>query len=319
MSPPTTPYSQLTDPNDLALSDEDEGSRSSAEATRSPSTLGDVDPLISRSYEDEKTQQSMSSNQGRLQIIGWMIANTMATVGSVRSGSKPSSRELLDHALTVLQVFINKTLFSTSMFRYDQLSFAAYHFAITSILLCILSNSRFRYFEARRVKIVEMLPLCISLCMSIIVSILSLAYSPIVFYQIVRALLTPCVAAINCFFYKAVVPRTALMALLPLCMGIAMVTYYNPGSSGDDSSLPMTSKGAIFAFAGVTMTALHTVWMGVFQRRYQLDATQLLFNQAPLGSVVLLYVIPWADTMPVCNELPKNTSGLLLLVRLAQR
>lgn len=125
MSPPTTPYSQLTDPNDLALSDEDEGSRSSAEATRSPSTLGDVDPLISRSYEDEKTQQSMSSNQGRLQIIGWMIANTMATVGSVRSGSKPSSRELLDHALTVLQVFINKTLFSNQCL--DTISSALQH------------------------------------------------------------------------------------------------------------------------------------------------------------------------------------------------
>lgn len=315
MSPSATPYLQITDPDDLALSEEDDRSQSPAEATRSLSTLGDDDLGI---YEHEKNQQAGSSNHGRLEIIGWMIANTIATIGSVRSGSLSSSRACLDHALTTLQVFTNKLLFNSSTFRYDQLSFAAYHFAVTGILLCILSSSPFNYFDARRVKALEMLPLSISLCMSVVVSNLSLAYSSALYYQIVPALVAPCVAAINCFFYKAVMPRMALMALMPMFMGIAMITYSNPGSSRDDSSLPTTPKGAIFAFAAAVMTALHTVWMDVFQRRYQLDATQLLFNQAPLSSIVLLYVIPWADTFPVWNELPKNTLGLLLLVRLAQ-
>lgn len=227
-------------------------------------------------------------------------------------------QKVLDHTLTMLQVFTNKLLFRTSTFRYDQLSFAAYHFVITGILLCILSSSLFGCLETKRVKTLEMLPLSISLCMSVVVSNLGLAYSSALYYQIVRALLTPFVAAINCFFYKATVPRMALMALMPMFMGIALVTYHNAGSSGDISSLPTAPKGALFAFAGVAMTALHTVWMGVFQRRYQMNATQLLLNQTPLGSIILLYVIPWADTFPVWDDLPKNTWVLLLLVRLAQ-
>lgn len=93
MSPPATPYIQIIDPDDLALSEEDEDSESPAEATRSPSTLGNDSPLISRSYADEKTLQAASSSQGRFQIIGWMIANTIATIGSVRSGSLPLSRK----------------------------------------------------------------------------------------------------------------------------------------------------------------------------------------------------------------------------------
>lgn len=181
----------------------------------------------------------------------------------------------------------------------------------------MLSGSPFRHFEARRVKTLEILPLSISLSMSVVVSNLSLAYTSALYYQIVRALILPCVGAINYLFHKTMVPRLALMALIPMCMGVGMVTYYNPDSSRDDSNLPTTSKGIILAFAGVVMTALHIVWMDVFQRKYKLDTTQLLANESPLSSIVLLYVVPWADTLPVWNELPKNTWWLLLLVSLA--
>lgn len=314
----SAPYIQITDPDELELSDENEKSESSAETIGSPCTTGDADALISRSYEDEKEQQAAISDQSRLRILGWMIANTSATIGSVRSGSLRNMQEYLDYTLTFMQVFINKMLFNTSTFKYDQLSFAAYQFGITGVLLCILSSARFGHFEVRSVKTLEILPLSISLCMSVVVSNLSLAYSSPLYYQIVRALIPPCVVAINYILHKTMVPRMALMALIPMCMDVAMVTYYNPGSLRDHLSLPTTSKGVILAFAGVVMTALHTAWMDVFLRRYKLDATQLLANESPLSSIVLLYVVPWADTLPVWKELPKNTWWLLLLVRLSQ-
>lgn len=151
--------------------------------------------------------------------------------------------------------------------------------------------------------------------MSVIVSNLSLAYSSVAYYQIVRALLTPCATAINYFLYKVTVPRLALMALMPTCTGIAMVTYYSFGSGKGDSSPSTTTFGVIFAFAGVVLTALHTVWMAAVQRRHQLDGAQLLLNQAPLGAIILLYGVPHADTFPVWHDLSKSTWGLLLLVR----
>lgn len=191
-----------------------------------------------------------------------------------------------------VQVFINKSLFHASTFTYAQLSFAAYHLIISSTLLYILSRPKFNYLEAKSVPTLDILPLAIAMCMSTIIPNLSLAYSTIPFYQTIRALLPPTIAAINFFLYQAAISRNASLALIPLCLGVAIVTYYNPGAGGADSSMPDTPLGVIFAFAGVVTSAFYTVWMGVFQRRYQMNGAQLLLNQAPIGVCVLLYVVP---------------------------
>jgi len=151
-----------------------------------------------------------------------------------------------------------KSLFETSMCKYAQLSFTVYHSAITEILLCILSRSRLAYFEAR-VQVLETLPVSIPLSMNAIVSNLSLAYLSAPFYQIVRALPITFIAAIKFFLYKATVPRKALMALMPMCMGLAVVTYYNPRDREATPTYQPPPLGAISIFVGVAMTAPYTM------------------------------------------------------------
>lgn len=45
-----------------------------------------------------------------------------------------------------------------------------------------------------------------------------------------------------------------------------------------------------------------------------MDGAQLLLNHAPIGVLVLLYMVPWANSFPVWGEVQMSTFALLLLV-----
>lgn len=85
MSPPTTPYMGITDPDDL------EESKFSLEFARSLNTAEDSAPLMARSDENEKEHLAASGSQGRLETLGWMAANAIATIGIVRLNAMFSS------------------------------------------------------------------------------------------------------------------------------------------------------------------------------------------------------------------------------------
>lgn len=161
-----------------------------------------------------------------------------------------------------------------------------------------------------------MLPLSTALVVATVFGHLGLAYCRVEYYQLVRTLLPPAGAVINLFLYRTLIPTLALVALVPVASGLIMVTYYNLGRGGEGSSLPEAPLGAIFAFAGVLVGAWYNVWQSVFRRRYQMDASQVLLAQAPLGTVVLAYGIPWADRFPEKGHVEGGIWQLLVLVRM---
>lgn len=221
-----------------------------------------------------------------------MLANALATIGIV---------------------FTNKSLFTSTLFKHAQLTFASYHFFMTATLLYLLSRPRFGFFEPKRAKILEMLPLAAAMCLNVILQNFSLAYSSIPFYQICRVLLTPTVAALNFFLYQKTLPRTAVLALLPICAGVGMATYFNARAREGDDAQTTSLPGVVFAFGGVLSSAVYTVWVGVYHAKFGMNSMQLLSNQAPIGSALLLYIIPWTDSFPVFHEVPLNGWMLVLL------
>ena len=159
-----------------------------------------------------------------------------------------------------------------------------------------------------------MLPLAISMCLNIILMNFSLAVSTITFYQIARILLTPVTALLNFLFYRKSLPRKAVIALIPMCIGVAIISYYEPK--------PQSSKVAsigffavLLALVSVVVSAVYTIWVAAYQRKYEINGFQLLYNQAPISAVILLYVIPFTDKFPMITEVPGNKWGLILLVR----
>ncbi|KAH6850064.1 hypothetical protein B0I37DRAFT_444155 [Chaetomium sp. MPI-CAGE-AT-0009] len=216
----------------------------------------------------------------------WMAINTLATIGIV---------------------FTNKAIFSDPSLKLAQLTFACFHFLITFLTLFVLSRPGLAFFVPRRVALLDILPLSLAMSLNVILPNLSLAFSTITFYQIARILLTPTVALLNYLLYGATLPPRALLALIPACLGVGLVSYYDslPPTSTNTSPTSTTTPpkttttlGILFALTGTAASSLYTVWIGAYHRRLQLSSMQLLFNQAPISAALLLYAIPFVDAWP---------------------
>lgn len=186
---------------------------------------------------------------------------------------------------------------------------------MTWLLLYTLSRPRFAYFVPRRTTIREVIPLSIAMSLNVILPNLSLAYSSITFYQIARILLTPTVATMDFFLYHTTLPRNAIVALVPACAGVGVVSYYDSLPAEDTNIKTTSSIGVIFAFSGIFASSLYTVWIKSYQRKLQISSMQLLFNQAPVSAFLLLYVIPFVDTFPTWSLVPFSRWLSILMVR----
>jgi len=241
--------------------------------------------------EEQEKPQPAPDNSTRTAAI-WMVVNTLATIGIV---------------------FTNKAIFSDPSLKLAQLTFAAFHFFITWLTLFTLSRPRFAMFVPRRVAIKEIIPLAIAMSLNVILPNLSLAFSTVTFYQVARILLTPVVALMNFVLYKSTLPRNAIYALIPACAGVGMVSYYDSLPSADATIKTTSGLGVIFAFSGIFASSLYTVWIASYHKKLQMNSMQLLFNQAPLASFMLLYVIPFVDTFPVWTEVPVSRWVMIMM------
>ena len=160
-----------------------------------------------------------------------------------------------------------------------------------------------------------MVPLAIAMCLNVVLMNLSLTYSSITFYQIARILLTPAVAAINFFFYRMKIPRAAVLSLVPMCFGVGMISYYEPKPAAAEAVTgSIDAIGVSLALAGVAVSAIYMVWIASYQRKLEINSFQLLYNQAPIGGVLLLAVMPWIDSVPSFDS---TTSSIWAMIALS--
>jgi solute carrier family 35 protein E3 len=230
------------------------------------------------------------------------------------------------------QVFTNKAIFSDPSLKLAQLTFACFHFLITFLTLFVLSRPQLALFQPRRVSLLDILPLAVTMSLNVILPNLSLAFSTVTFYQIARILLTPTVALLNYMLYRATLPPRAILALIPACLGVGLVSYYDTLPRGGTATTSTTTiitpttaaqpttqqhthpLGVLFALSGTLASSLYTVWIAAYHRRLQLSSMQLLFNQAPVSAALLLYAIPFADTWPASwAALPASRWALIAL------
>ncbi|KAI9851000.1 MAG: hypothetical protein M1838_004692 [Thelocarpon superellum] len=258
-----------------------------------------VDDALAQSLDrdepvSEEKVQDRGDGQSRGRLALWMTVNTLATIG-------------------IAQVFINKHIFDLEAFRHAQTSFAAYHFFLSGAALYVVSRPKFGLFVPQRVPIRAMAPLALALALNVILPNTSLAFSSVTFYQISRILLTPTVVIINFVLYGTKISRAAALALVPACLGVAMVTYYDSRGNPNLKAKPTSPTGVFFAFAGVLASSVYTVWVASYLKRLQLASMQLLFNLMPVGGCLLLYVIPFTDTLPTWSDLTLGRCILVLM------
>lgn len=158
------------------------------------------------------------------------------------------------------------------------------------------------------------------MALNVVLPNLSLAFSSVTFYQIARILLTPVVALLNFFLYGKRIPARAVVALVPACIGVGVVSYYDSlppsplGAAATAGVTTTTMLGVGFAFSGIAASSLYTVWIASYHDLLLMDSMQLLHNQAPVAAALLLLVIPFSDSLPRWEEVPARLWALVLLV-----
>ena len=172
-------------------------------------------------------------------------------------------------------------------------------------------------FQAKKVEILQMMPLALGMISNVVLPNTSLAYSSIQFYQIMRIFVTPCVALLNYVISRATTPALAAATLVPVCVGVAIVSYFDTAATGGSKARGTSPIGVVFAFAGVFATSIYTIWIKRYHSLLDCTSMQLLFNQAPVSVLLMLYIIPFSDDVTAWRTTPGPTYVLILLVSLS--
>lgn len=185
---------------------------------------------------------------------------------------------------------------------------------MTWFTLFLLSRSPIGVFVPRPALARQIMPLATAMCFNVILPNLSLAYSTVTFYQIARILLTPTVAIMNFVLYREVLPREAILSLMPACLGVGMVTYYDSIPADNQTVKTTSTLGIVFAFTGIFASSLYTVWIAAYHRKLNMNSMQLLYAQAPMACLLLLFSIPFFDQFLVPAHVPSSLDKEMLVI-----
>ncbi|GFN88875.1 solute carrier family 35 member e3 [Plakobranchus ocellatus] len=133
-----------------------------------------------------------------------------------------------------------------------------------------------------------MLPLALSFCGFVVFTNLSLESNTVGTYQIIKTLTTPCIIAIQTYFYGRKFSFNVKLTLIPITLGVFLNSVYD---------IKFNFIGIVYASVGVLITSLYQVWVGEKQSELQVNSMQLLYYQAPLSAFLLLFVIPFFEPL----------------------
>ena len=170
-------------------------------------------------------------------------------------------------------------------------------------------------FETKKVDPIRILPLALGMIFNVVLTNTSLAYSSIQFYQVSRVFLTPTVALLNYMISRTTIPSHAVLTLVPVCVGVGIVSYFDTKPTPGSKAAVTSPIGVLFAFGGVFASSIYTVWIKKYHNVLQCSSMQLLFNQAPVSVLLMLYVIPFSDDVTAWRVISGPLWMLIGLVR----
>ena len=88
---------------------------------------------------------------------------------------------------------------------------------------------------------------------------------------------------------------------------------YDTIPSTDGTITETSITGIVFALSGVCASALYTVLIGSYHKKLQMNSSQLLFNQAPISSIMLLFAVPIVDQIPDLPAVPGYRWAMIIM------
>ncbi|XP_003701249.2 solute carrier family 35 member E3-like [Megachile rotundata] len=206
---------------------------------------------------------------------------------------------ILNIFFSVVIVLLNKWLYIHIGF--PNITLSMIHFIITFIGLIICE--KFDIFCIKDIAIKEIFLIAATFCGFVVLTNLSLAYNTVGTYQVAKMLTTPCVIIMQIIFHKKQFSIFVKLTLILIITGVVINFYYD---------IQFNISGTIYATLGVFLTSLYQVVMSIKQREFQMDPMQLLYYQAPLSAVMLLFIVPFLE--PVEQTLTTSWSLIDLIL-----
>lgn len=193
----------------------------------------------------------------------------------------------LNVALSISIVLLNKAVYT--YFFFPNMTLTMIHFIFTS--LGMLACRFLGVFAVKSMPLSKMIPISLTFCGFVVLTNLSLETNTVGTYQIIKALTTPCIIALQTLFYSKSFSTKVKMTVIPIIMGVFLNSYFD---------VKFNFVGIMFATAGVLVTSLYQVWVNEKQSEFQCNAMQLLYYQAPLSAVGVATIIPFFE--PVLSK-----------------
>ncbi|EMC95288.1 hypothetical protein BAUCODRAFT_149289 [Baudoinia panamericana UAMH 10762] len=267
---------------------------------------------------DSEKAEIMAENEEEAGEMQAFLSQEDPSTTKLRAVSSGISRKYvfsvsINTAAAVGLVFVNKRIFEDDALRRAQVTFANLHFTITAATLYAVSAPPVNMFQRKAVSFWQILPLALSMNLSVVLTNASLAFSSIQFYQVARVLVTPCTALLDLWLLKKRMPAAAALTLVPVCAGVAITSYFDTASKAKDTTRGTGPLGVFFALISICATATYTVLIKKYHELTGCQSAQLLLNQAPASVLVMLYVMPLIDDLTVWRNVSASTWAVILM------
>jgi solute carrier family 35 protein E3 len=198
-------------------------------------------------------------------------------------------------------ILTNKAVFDLIDYKFAT-TMTFFHFVVTFLGLVVCWQ--LGLFTPKRAPMQHVLPLCLSFCGFVVLTNLSLQYNSVGFYQIAKIGTTPTVVVLETLYFGKVFSQKTKLSLIPVCLGVLLTSA---------TDIQFNFIGAVYAFLGVLVTSMYQIWVGTKQKELGLDSMQLLFNQAPISAIMLLFLIPVFEDPSEILSYPYDTQSVIAI------
>eukprot|EP00742_Colponemidia_sp_Colp-10_P003811 GILJ01004061.1.p1 GENE.GILJ01004061.1~~GILJ01004061.1.p1 ORF type:complete len:320 (-),score=44.79 GILJ01004061.1:148-1086(-) len=196
-----------------------------------------------------------------------------------------ASYMLLNFIASVAIIWVNKLVFKVHHFDFGT-TLTFFHFVVTFAGLYVCKI--YKLFEVKTLKVGDVLPLCGAFCGFVVFNNLSLLFNTVSVYQLMKVMTTPTIVTIQYSLYGVSLDNMLKLSLVPVCIGVTLATV---------SSIEMTLVGAIYGVLGIVSASMYQIWVGTKQKELGVNSMQLLFYQAPISAILLIFCIPFFDNV----------------------
>ena len=142
-----------------------------------------------------------------------------------------------------------------------------------------------------------MAPLAAAYVGYVVLNNLSLKLNTVGFYQISKICIMPTLIAIEIALFGKYPSQKTLMAVVLVCLGVALATV-------TDQGLTTNFIGLLVGVAAILVTAMYQVWAGSKQKELQTGSMQLLHQYTPLAALMLAVLVPILEPVGLFENAP---------------